>query len=107
MPAHHVDTDQLPWRASPSAGVEWKKLYFDARSGRSTVLLRFAPGARYAAHRHPSGEDYYVLSGTLQDGDKRYGAGTYVHLPPGSSHGPCSDTGCLVLVWLGAPIETI
>jgi len=102
-----VAWNDLPWRDSPHPGVTWKKLSFDAASGRSAVLLRFAPGASYGAHRHPEGEEYLVLEGSLEDGGKTYGAGTYVKHAPGSVHRPSSKEGCLLYVSLPKPIEEI
>lgn len=100
-----VDSHALPWRATPHAGVRWKKLHFDADTGRSSVLLSFAPGASYGAHRHPAGEQYLVLEGSLEDGGQSYGAGTFVRHPAGSVHRPSSREGCLLFVSLEAPIE--
>ena len=102
-----IDSEQLPWRPSPCPGVDWKKLEHDPVSGRSTVLLRFAPGAAYDAHRHPAGEQYLILEGSLQDGAHTWGPGTYVHHPPGSAHAPRSPDGCLVFVTLPKPIEPL
>ncbi len=102
-----VDSTKLPWRESPSPGVMWKKLRFDSESGESAVLLRFEPGARYGAHRHPLGEQYLVLEGVLEDGAGRWGAGSFVRHPPGSLHTPSSKEGCLVFVVLPAPIEMV
>jgi anti-sigma factor ChrR (cupin superfamily) len=102
-----VDGAALPWRDTPCAGVQWKKLRFDAASGESAVLLRFAPGATYDAHRHPEGEQYLVLEGELEDGGRRYGPLTYVRHPPGSAHRPSSPSGALVFVTLGKPIEAL
>lgn len=104
--ARYVDTAELPWRPTPYAGVQWKKLHFDG-SGPSTVLLRFEPGAHYGAHRHPAGEQYLVLEGSLEDGGRSWGPGAYVNLPPGSSHRPSSAAGCLLFVTLPAPIELL
>lgn len=104
-PSLFVDGAALPWRATPCAGVAWKKLRFDAASGESAVLLRFAPGARYDAHRHPRGEQYLVLEGVLEDGAGAWGPGSFVWHPPGSAHVPSSRAGCTVFVVLGAPIE--
>jgi anti-sigma factor ChrR (cupin superfamily) len=102
-----VDTDQLDWRETPYAGVRWKKLAFDRQTGRSAVILRFEPGAVYGAHRHPGGEEYLVLDGSLEDGGRSYGKGTYVYHPPGSTHKPASAEGCLLFVSLPAPIEDL
>jgi anti-sigma factor ChrR (cupin superfamily) len=102
-----LDSRELPWRDSPYPGVQWKKLRFDADSGASAVLLRFEPGASYGAHRHPAGEEYLVLEGSLEDAGRTYGVGCYVHHPPGSAHKPSSRQGCLVFVILPRPIEDL
>ena len=99
--------EDLPWRETPHAGVQWKKLHFDATSGRSAVLLRFAPGASYGTHRHGGVEQYTVLEGELEDGGERWGPGSYVLHPRGSVHRPSSSTGCTLLVVLDAPIEPL
>lgn len=106
-PSLIVESDKIPWRDSPHAGVQWKKLSFDRETGESVVLLRFDPGASYGAHRHPAGERYFVLEGSLTDGGRRYGAGTYVHHDKGSVHQPTSPEGCQILVWLDQPIEEL
>jgi anti-sigma factor ChrR (cupin superfamily) len=102
-----VDSEALPWRDTPHEGVRWKKLAFDRETGRSAVLLRFEPGATYGAHAHPGGEEYWVLDGSLEDGGRTYGAGTYVRHPPGSVHRPASRAGCLLFVSLPRPIDPV
>lgn len=105
--SQYVVMDALPWRDSPHEGVQWKKLSFDPETGRSAVLLRFEPGASYGGHRHPEGEQYLVLEGSLEDGGSTHGAGTYVNHPRGSVHRPSSKEGCLLFVTLGRPIEEL
>ncbi len=105
--SQYVDGESLPWRQSPYPGVTWKKLRHDAASGESAVLLRFAPGAAYGAHRHPEGEEYLVLEGSLEDGGRRYGPGAYVYHPPDSRHRPRSSEGCILFVRLAHPIEIL
>ncbi len=102
-----LDSAGLPWRETPFAGVRWKKLFHDPQSGRSAVLLAFAPGSAYGAHRHPQGEQYLVLEGALEDSGRTYSKGTYVNHPPGSAHVPSSREGALLFVTLEAPIEPI
>jgi len=102
-----VATEDLPWRDSPHDGVRWKKLHFDPGTGRSAVLLSFEPGASYGTHRHPAGERYLVLEGSLEEGGRRYGRGTYVEHAPGSVHRPSSAEGCLLFVTLDEPIEDL
>lgn len=103
----YVDANALPWRDTPCPGVQWKKLHFDAASGASAVLLKFAPGASYDAHRHPAGEQYLVLEGELEDGGARWGPLTYVRHAPDSAHRPHAPAGALVFVTLPRPIETL
>ena len=104
----HLATAAIPWqRFSEATGVEYKVLRRHAERGGSTLLLRFAPGADYPAHRHPAGEEYYVLEGALDDGPRTYRAGDYLYYPPGSVHRPVSREGCLVLVVLPARVEMI
>lgn len=102
-----VDGNALPWRDTPHAGVSWKKLFFDPVSGHSAVLLRFLPGASYGAHRHPAGEEYLVLEGSVEDGAALAAEGTWVRHPAGSMHRPRSSEGCLLYVRLFAPIEPV
>jgi anti-sigma factor ChrR (cupin superfamily) len=111
-PSIRVDANELPWRPTPYPGVEWKKLAFDARppaegGGASAVLLKFAPGATYGAHRHPRGEQYFVLEGSLEDGGQTWRAGSYVQHGPNSAHRPSSKDGCVLFVTLAAPIEIL
>lgn len=73
----------------------------------ATLMLRFAPGSGYPAHRHPGGEEYYVLEGELIDGARSYGPGTYVWHPPGSAHAPRSETGAIVLITVPGGIEIV
>lgn len=101
-----IATDSIPWRPFPDAPlVEYKVLRRHATGGGLTLLLRFAPGAVYHAHRHPAGEEYLVLTGSLEDGGRTYHAGDYVYYPPGSAHRPASREGATLLVLLPAAIE--
>ena len=99
--------DDQPWRDTPCTGVQWKKLRYDPSTGQSAVLLRFEPGAAYVTHRHPAGEEYIVLEGSVIDGSQTWGMGSYIYHPPGSVHTPYSPEGCLLYVTLGKPIEVV
>ena len=99
--------DEREWREfSDAKGVSYKTLRKHAKGGL-TILLKFEPGARYHGHRHPGGEEYYVLEGELEDLGKSWPAGSYIWHPPGSAHRPSSKTGCVVFVVLPQAVELI
>jgi quercetin dioxygenase-like cupin family protein len=96
-----VHADTLPWLASPQAGVQRKLL---ERAGGEVALassiVRYSPGSRFPRHTHALGEEFFVLSGTFSDEHGHHPAGTYVRNPPGSSHSPFSERGCIIFVKL-------
>jgi hypothetical protein len=83
-----ISSHELEWRTFPeAAGVAYQLLRRHPAGGGSTLLLRFAPGADYPAPRHPAGEEYFVLDGSLDR--------------------PSSREGCTVLVVLPARVEPV
>ena len=107
MASIYVNERDEKWRDTPFVGVTFKKLLFDKETKRSAVLVKFEPGSRYGAHRHPEGEEYYVIEGSLEDGGKSWGPGSYVYHPPGSTHRPTSKEGCIIFITLPKPVETL
>ena len=98
---------ELEWREFKDApGVSYKTLRKHAGGGL-TILLKFEPGARYHTHRHPGGEEYFILEGELDDLGKTWPTGSYIYHPPKSTHRPSSKTGCVVLVVLPQAIELL
>lgn len=86
---------------SPLAGVE--RLMLEREGGevaRATSIVRYAPGSHFSAHTHGGGEEFLVLEGIFEDEHGSYPAGTYVRNPPGSSHAPRSEEGCVLFVKL-------
>ena len=103
-----VQADAKPWKGFPDVpGVEYRVLRKHPEDGGLTILLRFAKGVRYPTHRHPGGEEYYMLDGTLRDGGRTYGRDAYVWHPPGSIHTPSSADGAVILVVLPKAIEIV
>ena len=80
-----VEADRKAWKGFADApGVEYKVLRKHPQDGGLTLLLRFAKGVRYPAHRHPGGEEYYMLDGTLRGNPDLYPspeAQKRLHLP--------------------------
>lgn len=91
----HIDCNTEQWK-KVSDGVEMLVLRLDP--GEIRVLLKFDPGKGYAMHKHPSGEEVYVLEGTYSDMGKDYEAGSYIYYPPNSVHAPTSPDGCTIMV---------
>jgi anti-sigma factor ChrR (cupin superfamily) len=96
-----LETDAIPWAPSPESGV-WRRMLerAGAESGRATSIVRYEPGTRFHAHRHPMGEEFFVLEGTFSDEYGNYPAGSYVLNPPDSGHAPWTRDGCVLFVRL-------
>ena len=96
-----LNHNDLPWMASPEAGVKRRLL---DRCGdevaRATSVVRYEPGAVFPKHSHARGEEIFVLEGTFSDETGDYRAGTYIMNPPGSHHTPFSKEGCTLFVEL-------
>ena len=96
-----IDTNQMDWIGSPSAGVMRKPLAREEReSGHATSIVRYEAGSSFPSHEHPMGEEILVLDGVFSDETGDYGKGTYFRNPPGSSHAPFSKEGCVLFVKL-------
>jgi anti-sigma factor ChrR (cupin superfamily) len=105
----HSDFDQrvvmhaqpAEWSPSPLPGVERRMLdRVGGEVARATSVVRYAPGSRFDRHVHGGGEEILVLEGTFSDELGDHPAGTYLRNPPGSSHAPLSQDGCLLFVKL-------
>ena len=97
-----VNVDELPYAASPAAGV-WRKrleLSGDGEHGRVTSVVRFDPGAHFPEHDHPGGEEVLVLDGHWCDERGSFGPGSYQLNPESFRHAPFTRTGCTLLVKL-------
>lgn len=91
----------LPWLHSPEAGVDRRMLErIGGELALATSIVRYAPGSRFASHRHSLGEEFLVLDGVFSDEHGHYPPGTYVRNVPESRHAPFSDEGCTIFVKL-------
>ncbi|AWB33161.1 cupin domain-containing protein [Orrella marina] len=98
-----VDVQSLPWRTTPSPGVEIKILMQDEQSGLLTALFRWAPGSVLGLHEHVQIEQSYVLEGEFEDDDGVYTEGNFVWRPAGHRHDARSPKGALVLCFFLKP----
>ena len=96
-----VDSGSLAWVPSPCPGIDRRLLERDgAELARATSVVRYQPGAAFTGHAHAQGEEIFVLEGELCDEHGRYPAGTWLKNPPGSTHTPYAEQGCVLLVKL-------
>jgi anti-sigma factor ChrR (cupin superfamily) len=97
-----VDTEAMPWMASPSPGVERKRLALrgPVEAGEVTSIVRYLPGSRFPTHPHPDGEEILVLRGVFSDERGDHPEGTYLLNPEGYAHAPFSSEGCELFVKL-------
>lgn len=57
-------------------------------------VVDMAPGSEWPCiDRHDTGEEFYVVSGEVIEGDRRHRAGTYVSFACDSSHRPRTESG--------------
>jgi quercetin dioxygenase-like cupin family protein len=103
MIARHVRFDEVQW-ADVGGGVALSPLRAEA-NGAGVAFLRFVPGAVSPPHRHPGGEDLYVVRGRLRVGETLLGPGDFLHTPPGSVHDAEAQEEALVLISVPQPVE--
>lgn len=102
-----LQTNEIEWREFDDAPGVYFKTLRKHKSGGLTMLLRFDAGARYHTHRHPGGEEYFVLEGELNDLGRTWPKGSYIWHPPDSAHRPFSTNGCVVLVNLPEAVDIV
>jgi anti-sigma factor ChrR (cupin superfamily) len=93
----YVAVADVPWVPTRFPGIDVKPLMENKATGLSTMLFRWAPGARLPDHQHVEIEQTYVIEGSFADHDGVYTAGNYVWRRAGSRHDAWSDKGCLTL----------
>ena len=96
-----IDTEEQEWIESPCAGVLRKPLArAEQQDGHVTSIVEYKPGSSFSSHKHPFGEEIFVLSGVFSDETGDFGPGSYLRNPPGSEHSPFSKAGCIIFVKL-------
>lgn len=98
-----VDVDKLPWKPTPTAGIDMKILMQDKDTGLLTALFRWAPGTELPLHEHVRVEQTYVLEGSIVDHEGECLAGNFVWRPEGNRHVARAPQGALVLSFFLKP----
>lgn len=93
------------WSPSRIPGVSYRLLREGSERNAGTFLVKMEPGTGYPAHRHPGGEEVFVLSGSMRVGSDRLAAGDYLYTPPGGSHDADTVEGVTFLTILPEPVE--
>ena len=103
LESRYMDPETLPWKPTPSAGIDMKILMQDKDTGLMTALFRWQPGAVLARHEHVEIEQTWVLSGSIVDDEGEALEGHYVWRPKGNQHTARSPKGALVLSFFLKP----
>jgi anti-sigma factor ChrR (cupin superfamily) len=93
--------DTAGWKQLPVRGAWIKLLSIERERGYAVLLGKLEPGVRYPAHVNVGPEDFCVLTGDLQVGDRTMRAGDFHHADAGSLHGEnYSVEGCTLVAVL-------
>lgn len=107
--AVRIDTRLASWRPGLVPGLSVMPLH--EHNGISTALVRWAPNTRFNTHRHPGGEEIFVLDGVFCDEHGRYPRHSWLRSPRWSQHTPFTEgEGALIYVkvgHLGAPMLSL
>jgi anti-sigma factor ChrR (cupin superfamily) len=103
LDSRYVSVESLPWKPTPTPGIDMKVLLEDSETGLLTALFRWQPGTALDLHEHVEIEQTYVLEGSIVDDEGEVRAGDYVWRPKGNRHLARSPDGALVLSFFLKP----
>ncbi len=101
--SRYVDVASLPWKPTPTPGIDMKVLLEEPETGLLTALFRWAPNTALARHEHVEIEQTFVLEGSIVDEEGTVLSGNYVWRPPGNQHVARAPNGALVLSFFLKP----
>ena len=103
LSSRYVNVADLPWKPTPTAGIDMKILLEEPETGLLTALFRWQPGTELPLHEHVEIEQTYVLEGSIVDEEGEARAGDYVWRPKGNRHLARSPNGALVISFFLKP----
>lgn len=103
LDSRYVDVAALPWKPTPTPGIDMKVLMSFPESGLMTALFRWAPGTSLPLHEHVEVEQTYVLEGSIVDDEGEVRAGDFVWRPRGNRHLARAPHGALVISFFLRP----
>lgn len=99
---------QIPWthlKVPGFEGIAYKILNYDRNRGYMVVLNTFAPGSRFAAHKHLGAVEIFMLSGSFFYENGMVHEGDYMLEAGGITHAPASDEGALMITIFHGPLQ--
>jgi anti-sigma factor ChrR (cupin superfamily) len=90
-------TESMPWEPA-RAGVAERRLYSQPGFVDSMRLERWETGARLGRIGYANGAELFVLDGSFRDESGAFERGAWLRLPPGASHSPATDVGCVLYI---------
>lgn len=103
LESRYVDLASLPWKPTPTPGIDMKILLQDQDTGLLTALFRWAPGTTLPLHEHVEIEQTFILEGSIVDDEGIATAGNFVWRPRGNRHLARSPDGALVISFFLRP----
>jgi len=103
LDSRYVDVESLPWKSTPTPGIDMKILMEEPETGLLTALFRWQPGTTLALHEHVEIEQTYVLEGSIVDAEGESTQGNYVWRPKGNRHIASAPNGALVISFFLKP----
>ena len=99
---HHViDVNALDWQPSEVPGIAHKPLYAQDGFADRVHLERWEAGIAERQVTYDDGVEFFVVDGGFEDSDGKYDEGSWLRLPPGGTHQPRTDQGCVLYVKIG------
>lgn len=95
--SRYIGVESLPWKPTPTKGIDMKILLIDEDTGLMTALFRWEPGTVLPRHEHIEIEQTYILEGSIVDDEGEATVGNYVWRPKGNRHIARAPNGALVL----------
>ena len=96
-----IDTTSPTAAWQPGAVEGASVLPLHAHGTERVALERWRPGTRFERRGDPGGEEILVLEGGFADEHGAYPARSWLRLPPGLTHAPRTEDGCLLYVKTG------
>jgi quercetin dioxygenase-like cupin family protein len=107
LQSRYIDVAALPWKPTPTPGIDMKVLMSFPETGLLTALFRWQPGTQLPLHEHVEVEQTYVLEGRIVDDEGEVRAGNFVWRPRGNRHLARAPDGALVISFFLKPNKFI